>query len=758
VNFSKILRILAGTLLFLCSSDLYSQRFQREKIYIHFDKSYYLAGEECWFKAYVVQAADLLPTTFSGVLYVDLIDPGGIVIKHEKLKIIDGQSNGDFLFDEAAAGGQYIIRAYTNYIRNLGEEFFFYTSIPVYNLAALKVDTTTLTIAKRIDLQFFPEGGSAVKGLQSPMAFKALDEWGNGIEINGKIVDGDQRQVGSIKSIHKGMGLFPYIPSNDTFRVILDNGQSFELPGALDTGAVMNINNSDAEKIHVEISSTHSVLLSNFRLVGLMNNHIVFDKKFQSDSKHSTFDISKKGLPCGILHLSLFGSADIPLAERILFVNAKSQMQIHVERVRNIREKDSISFIVQVRDVNGNPLETFLSLAVINDDLVSSTLTGDNISTYLLFQSDITSNIDDPGWYLQDNSDRSLYVLDLVMLTHGWKRFDSLLPVARQREMSLSLKGKVVSKQSRKAMPDVNLTLMLAGIDYDGIYTTTTDQSGSFSIDSVDYSDSTHLVWNIKNENGKPVNADIILTDSVDIPPVTSDVMKRYKRRTTDAVLASVKKAGLEFSAMNKAETLPEVVIVGGRSQSIAIGTNRYLIRPGTDDYHLFASSFISRYVPELPFLKSDGYFRWLLPSRKPVWIVVDGNYISDNGPGSNPYLLMNAYRTDEIDYIVVSGSGRTGYTISINTKPDKQIRKPGIISQFASGYHWSKTFYNPKFETRKMPRRLSTIYWNPYVASDVEGKAAITVSCKEVRSVIVSVQGISQGVTGSALVELKVQ
>jgi hypothetical protein len=755
----KILRILGTCLLLLCFSTSYSQRFHREKIYIHLDKSYYLIGEECWFKAYVVNAVDLLPTTFSGVLYVDLIDPGGAVIKHQKLKIIDGQSNGDFLFNEAAVAGQYIIRAYTNFMRNLGEEFFFSTSFPVYNLAALNVDTASLTTSNEIDLQFFPEGGTAVRGLQSTIAFKALDEWGNGIDIKGKIVDKNNRQVGNIKSIHNGMGLFPYVPSNDKFRIILDNGQSFELPDALETGAVMNINNNDPEKIHVEIRSSNRTLLSNFRLEGLMNNNIVFDKKFQSNSNQSNVEISKKGLPGGILQLSLFDREDIPLAERIIFVDNKSLMQIHVERDTNTTKNDSISFIVQVKDENGNPLETFLSLAVMDADFVSSHFMADNISTYFLFQSDLKGKIDDPGWYFETKSARNMYALDLVMLTHGWRKFDSLLPIIHKREMSLSLKGSVVSKQSRKPIPDVNLTLMLAGIDYNGIFTTTTDQSGSFSIDSVDYSDSTKLVWQIRNAKGKFLNADITLTDSVAIPAVTLDLMTHDKKRTADVISESVKKTVREFSAMKKVETLPEVVVVGGHSQSYAIGPDQSLIRPGTEDYHLFASSFISRYVPDLPFLKNDEYYRWLLPSRKPVWIVIDGNFINDTGPASNPYLLMNAYRTDEIDYILVSGTTRKGYTILIHTKSDSPMQKSGIVTQFASGYQWSKTFYKPKFLQRKLvPERLTTIYWDPYVATDAEGKAVINISCKEARALIVSVQGMSQGITGAALIELKVR
>jgi len=760
VRFSdKLLRILTSTLLLLCCSISFSQRFQREKIYVHFDKSYYLIGEECWFKAYVVQAVDLLATPLSGVLYVDLIDPHGKVIEHQKLKINEGESNGNFLFNEDAVAGQYNIRAYTKLMRNLGEEFFFIKSFMVYSPASMELDTASSTVTKEIDLQFFPEGGDAVKGLESQIAFRAIDASGSGVDINGKIVDKNNNQVAIVKCKHKGMGVFPYMPSNEKFRIILENGQTFELPEALESGVVMSINNIHSEKIRVQIRSGNQVPLTNFTLVGLMNNKVVFEKQLEANGDKSNLEISKTALPAGILQLSLFDRAGIPRAERIIFIDNKRLMDIHVDYHPDTTRKDSVSFTIQVTDDQGKPLETYLSLAVTDADFASTDSGANNISTHFLLQSDIKGKIDDPAWYFQSARDENLYMLDLVMLTHGWRKFDSLLPVTYEREMLLSLRGKVVSKQSGKPIPYANLTLMLAGIDYTGIFTTTADQSGSFFIDSVDYSDSTNMVWQIRNEKGKLADADIVLVDSMEIPPVTLIPRADHKNVISQRVSASVEKVMREFSTSKKVQTLPKVVVVGGRSGTFAIGQGETLIRPGTEDNHLFASSFISRYVPELPFLKIDRNGRWLLSSRKPVWFVIDGNLLNDIGAYSNPYLVMNSYRIDQIEYIIVSGTSRKGYTISIKTKSDSEMPKPGIIKQFAPGYRWTRAFYKPKFEGQtSLPERCSTLYWEPYLATDAEGKAVVNISCRESSTLMVSVQGISQGITGAALIELKVR
>ena len=46
-----------------------------EKIYIQTDRKAYTKGETIWFKGIVAQAKDNVPSTLSGVLRVELIDP-----------------------------------------------------------------------------------------------------------------------------------------------------------------------------------------------------------------------------------------------------------------------------------------------------------------------------------------------------------------------------------------------------------------------------------------------------------------------------------------------------------------------------------------------------------------------------------------------------------------------------------------------------------------------------------------------------------
>ena len=56
----------------------------QEKVYLHFDNMGYFENETLWFKAYVTRTDNGLATDLSKVLYVELLNPMGDVIKTNK--------------------------------------------------------------------------------------------------------------------------------------------------------------------------------------------------------------------------------------------------------------------------------------------------------------------------------------------------------------------------------------------------------------------------------------------------------------------------------------------------------------------------------------------------------------------------------------------------------------------------------------------------------------------------------------------------
>jgi hypothetical protein len=100
-----------------------------EKLYLQFDKPYYASGDTIWFKAYLLNSY-LTASDKSGIINIDIANDSNKVIKQYRLPVQSGLAWGNISLDEKEGftNGTYTIRAYTNWMRNFDEGYFFYKS------------------------------------------------------------------------------------------------------------------------------------------------------------------------------------------------------------------------------------------------------------------------------------------------------------------------------------------------------------------------------------------------------------------------------------------------------------------------------------------------------------------------------------------------------------------------------------------------------------------------------------------------------
>src|SRR5688572_22833334 len=122
----------------------YNNDYPEEKIYLQFDKPFYKPGEDIWFNAFVLNSTTHKPSATSEVVYVELLDPKGTVASQLSLVVKEGTAHGDFALQENSPGGLYQIRAYTQWLKNFGEENIFKKEIQVQRVTTprllLKLD------------------------------------------------------------------------------------------------------------------------------------------------------------------------------------------------------------------------------------------------------------------------------------------------------------------------------------------------------------------------------------------------------------------------------------------------------------------------------------------------------------------------------------------------------------------------------------------------------------------------------------------
>ncbi|MDR1129893.1 MAG: hypothetical protein LBK96_02805 [Prevotellaceae bacterium] len=150
-----------------------------EKVYLHLDRHFYFAGDDIWFKAYLVDAQTNRPSPTSRIVYAELISPKSKILNRLILAVDSlGSAAGDFMLKNTAVSGKYRVRAYTQWMLNFGDNFVFEKEIEVINPDASQGkkpetdanDDKQQEIAVKnedVEIEFFPESGSLIAGVEN---------------------------------------------------------------------------------------------------------------------------------------------------------------------------------------------------------------------------------------------------------------------------------------------------------------------------------------------------------------------------------------------------------------------------------------------------------------------------------------------------------------------------------------------------------------------------------------------------------------
>ena len=236
-----------------------------EKAYLHFDRPYasYVAGEIVYFKAYVFMGERHEPSTISSVLHVDLVDKDDALLHSVALQLTNGTGWGDFMLPDSLPKGTYRVRAYTEWMRNDKNPYYFdqFLSVSTTN-SADRAPRNTAAQGLRPDLQFFPEGGTMVAEVPGKwVALKRSAPIGLSINVKGVIVDNDHKEVAKITTTHLGMGEFTFIPEiGKTYQAMVSFGDGSQvtvpLPAVQQKGVILAVNTDDPSKISITIRAS----------------------------------------------------------------------------------------------------------------------------------------------------------------------------------------------------------------------------------------------------------------------------------------------------------------------------------------------------------------------------------------------------------------------------------------------------------------------------------------------------------------------
>lgn len=455
----------------------YNSKVLQEKIYLHADRNFYLAGDLLWFKLYVTDAVLHQPLSISKLAYVEVLDASHTQVLQAKIALNKGSGNGSLAIPISLNSGHYLIRAYTNWMKNAGADYFFEKQITIVNTHKNR-DTITANASATAppDIRFFPEGGNLVSGIPSILACRVQGADGKSAAFKALIVDENNDSVAAFQSLKFGMGNvgFTPLPGHRYKALVKVNQLSFtkELPTVYPQGYVMRLsapaNAPITVSVETNLTDTGKVLLlvhTRQSLKLLLNANLVNGK--------ALFTIDPSHLAAGISHFTVFNAADKPVCERLYFSYPDNPLLIKVNSTQTgYTTRSRVDLPLQTL-VKENPVaDADLSAAVYRlDDLQE---TDENaIQAYFWLASDLKGRIESPGFYFGANKEAIVPVMNNLMLTQGWRRFkwedilQEKIPAAvfPPELNGHIITGKVVSTITGKPLDNVETYISVPGLN-----------------------------------------------------------------------------------------------------------------------------------------------------------------------------------------------------------------------------------------------------------------------------------------------------
>jgi len=407
-----------------------SQRLQ-EKMFVHTDKELYLAGEICWFKAYVVEAGSHRPLDMSKVAYLEWLDKDNKPVLQTKIGLSAGHGDGSVYLPLSLHSGNYRVRAYTNWMKNYGPDWFFEKNITVVNTRrTAEPPPADSSEAGNYRAAFFPEGGNLVENLNSRIAFRVTDRYGKGVDCAGVVTQDDQDTIVRCRPYKFGIGSFVLKPeTGHHYRAIfrLADGTAIQslLPAAYKEGMVMNVSAEDSGHYRVNIQSSSD---ASPVYLAVINRGILRQVQTATlQGAKASFVVDKKALGEGIAQLTLFNSGRQPMCERLVFQAPTRTLDLNLQAdATTYGTRKKIDLTVSVNEASAKAEGADCSVSVFRVDSLPAG-EADHINPWLWLSSDLKGTIESPGYYFDHPGDTQ--AMDNLMMTHGWRkyRWDDLL-------------------------------------------------------------------------------------------------------------------------------------------------------------------------------------------------------------------------------------------------------------------------------------------------------------------------------------------
>ncbi len=379
-------KIFSFFLLLLCTTGSFSQSANEipsvtregkfsEELYVRTDRDIYIVGESVYLKVFCFSNLTHNPSGISDVAYVSLLDKTSNPVLQTKIRINSLSGSGYITLPDSLSTGNYYIATCTHWMRNFSPELYSYKIITIIN-PFKNIDRIRMRghDAEADTVIFYPEGGNIISGAETAIGFSCLGADMNPVEMKGIITDSGSNVICHVQSDENGFGLVRLTPPlNEKLYFRPDNAalnsKRFELPSANDSEVALSVIEDEAQnsfRVRITAGGEFNSGRKKFQLIyaPLSLKPFVLDAEPLS-GREMTF--TRNSLPAGLASITLIDETGTRYSERWVYNEQKQAINLIIKPDKeNYSAREKVKIDITAVDAMGKPVESDLLVSAVN--------------------------------------------------------------------------------------------------------------------------------------------------------------------------------------------------------------------------------------------------------------------------------------------------------------------------------------------------------------------------------------------------------
>jgi hypothetical protein len=744
-----------------------------EKLMVQTNKNIFAAGEELWFKAYIINSLSHKYFSHSKTLFVDLVNEKDSAIAQLLLNIPSEKTEGFIRLKDSLPEGYYWLRLYTATIQKYDTNAILVSPIYVVNnkFPSTLISSTASIKETRIStkaphLFFYPEGGEIIAGTNTTIAIKAIDEFEHPVKVEGFIndnMDSSALTWFTTDSI-TGLGKISFFVSK-----VKNYAANFKwdkqiiklpLPQVNHYASQISIKEQTPTTIKVVVSQGDSIYKKGKQsyLLGINKDSLCFASVGVDMYELS---IPKSNFPAGISKLLLFNEAQEVVSERTIFITKpKEDFFISTDK-ENYIARDKVVLTLYKGDSVLHPNFTALSVSVTDDNVVKQAIDLSGMGNTALWEP------------IKNYDDLALLTQPMVFKGKNYsKQTMANKIIVKQSELPVdtlfsNIKGRIINK---KKMPVANRVVTLyTNKRFYTFDTDTTNANGEFKFTVPPYLDSIAFTLQVSSLKGTKLDEKIVIDVTSPFPKFSTPLSLK-KKFSIDNIELINNLRNTNFKDIYKGigkEWLQSVFVkssIKANSYNTSKRVSNFsqiLTGEAIQKINPIDASTAMLMIPGLhlrgSFLTLGGVSSFTISAKDEPLLIVDGIMVAGgNGPqidsnagmsmdfpGSPVMAEMSKISPDIIDFVEVLrgpeaafyGSRGGNGVIIINTQRKSNFsshyEQYGTLVYYPASYHLAPAFNIPDYSNLDIKNasfkdNRSTLYWNGHLYTNPNGKAQV--------------------------------